>query len=83
MSNLVNPQIVKNTLWLIPAFPLAGAVINGLLRRRLPARLIHFIGCGGVFLAFLVSVAGFFAEKIPCKMGLVTKVDRQMLKNFS
>ncbi len=60
MSNLVNPQIVKNTLWLIPAFPLTGAVINGLLRRRLPERLIHFIGCASVFIAFVVSLGGFF-----------------------
>ncbi len=60
MSNLVNPQIVKNTLWLIPALPLTGAVINGLLRRRLPERLIHFIGCASVFIAFVVSLVGFF-----------------------
>ncbi|MEJ2429403.1 MAG: NADH-quinone oxidoreductase subunit L [Deltaproteobacteria bacterium] len=50
---------MKSILWLIPCFPLAGAIINGLLRRRLPARLIHIVGCASVFLAFLVSVSGF------------------------
>jgi NADH-quinone oxidoreductase subunit L len=61
MKTLIDPQTVTNSLWLIPAFPLAGAVINGLLRRRLPSRVIHVIGCASVFVAFLVAVAGFFA----------------------
>ena len=61
MKTLFDPQTVTNSLWLIPAFPLAGAVINGLLRRRLPSRVIHVIGCASVFVAFLVAVAGFFA----------------------
>jgi len=60
MNSLLDPQNIKNILWLIPCLPLIGAVINGLLGRRLPARLIHAIGCATVFLAFLVSVAGFF-----------------------
>jgi NADH-quinone oxidoreductase subunit L len=59
MASLMNPQQMKSILWLIPCFPLAGAIINGLLRRRLPARLIHIVGCASVFLAFLVSVSGF------------------------
>jgi NADH-quinone oxidoreductase subunit L len=61
MNTLFDPQTIKSSLWLIPAFPLAGAVINGLLGRRLPTRLLHFIGCASVFLAFMVSVAGFLA----------------------
>ncbi len=60
MNALADPEIIKSSLWLIPMFPLAGAVINGLLGKRLPARFIHYIGCGSVFLAFLVSVTGFF-----------------------
>jgi len=59
MNALFNTQTVTNSLWLIPCLPLAGAVINGLLRRRLPARLIHIVGCASVFLAFLISVSGF------------------------
>jgi len=60
MNSLLDPQIIKNSLWLIPCLPLTGAVINGLFRRRLPARFIHTFGCATVFLAFLISVAGFF-----------------------
>jgi NADH-quinone oxidoreductase subunit L len=60
MVNLINPQFMKSILWLIPCLPLAGAVINGLLGRRLPARLIHFVGCASIFISFLISLAGFF-----------------------
>ncbi|MBT8405835.1 MAG: hypothetical protein KJP05_00130, partial [Deltaproteobacteria bacterium] len=60
MNTLIDPQHMTNILWLIPSLPLAGAVINGLLGRRLPARLIHFVGCGSIFISFLISVAGFF-----------------------
>ena len=59
MDTLINLHTIKSSLWLIPCLPLAGAVVNGLLRRRLPARVIHIIGCASVFVAFLVSVAGF------------------------
>ena len=61
MDTLIDLQTVKSSLWLIPSLPLAGAVINGLLRRRLPARLIHIVGCASVFFAFLLSVSGFIA----------------------
>ena len=61
MAKLIDPQQMKSILWLIPCLPLAGAVINGLLGRRLPARIIHFIGCASIFISFLVSVAGFFS----------------------
>ena len=60
MNALTDPEIIKGSLWLIPCLPLAGAVINGLLGKRLPERLVHFVGCANVFLAFLISVAGFF-----------------------
>jgi len=56
-----NLPTMQGCLWLIPALPLAGAVINGLVGKRLPPRLTHVIGCASVFLAFLVSVAGFFS----------------------
>ena len=60
MVNLINPQHMKSLLWLIPCLPLAGAVTNGLLGRRLPARIIHLVGCASIFISFLISVAGFF-----------------------
>ncbi|MBK5293594.1 MAG: NADH-quinone oxidoreductase subunit L, partial [Acidobacteriia bacterium] len=40
-------------LWLIPAFPLAGFLINGLLGRRLPKAVINLVAVGSVLLSFL------------------------------
>jgi NADH-quinone oxidoreductase subunit L len=61
MDTSLNAQIINKSLWLIPCFPLTGAIINGLLGRRLPCRVIHWIGCISVFLAFLTTAAGLFA----------------------
>ncbi len=44
---------------LLLVFPLLGAAINGILGRRLPARLISFVGCGSVFLSFSVAAISF------------------------
>ena len=57
---MFNSQFIQPLLWLIPGLPLSGAIINGLLGRRLSARLIHFIGCGTIFLSLLLSAAGLF-----------------------
>src|SRR6202142_2039347 len=40
-------------LWLIPALPLLGFLINGLAGRRLPKAVIHTVAVGTVALAFL------------------------------
>jgi len=40
-------------LWLIPAFPLAGFLINGLLGRRAPKAFINLVAIGSVLLSFL------------------------------
>ena len=40
-------------LWLIPAFPLAGAAINGLFGRRLSKSLVNIVAIGSVLLSFL------------------------------
>ena len=40
-------------LWLIPAFPLAGFLLNGLLGRRLPKALVNLVAIGSVVLSFL------------------------------
>jgi NADH:ubiquinone oxidoreductase subunit 5 (subunit L)/multisubunit Na+/H+ antiporter MnhA subunit len=77
MDAFWNPQLMGNLLWLILFFPLAGAVINGLLGRRFPARLIHLIGCASVLVAFLMSVAGFLtliAVKEPQQRLLIQSV---------
>jgi NADH-quinone oxidoreductase subunit L len=39
-------------LWLIPIFPLAGFVINGLFGRRFPKALINTVAIGSVLLSF-------------------------------
>jgi NADH-quinone oxidoreductase subunit L len=39
-------------LWLIPIFPLAGFVINGLFGRRFPKALINMVAVGSVLLSF-------------------------------
>jgi NADH-quinone oxidoreductase subunit L len=40
-------------LWLIPALPLAGFLVNGLAGRKLPKAAISAIACGSVLLSFL------------------------------
>jgi len=40
-------------LWLIPAIPLAGFLINGLLGRRLSKTAINAVAIGSVLLSFL------------------------------
>ncbi len=47
-------------LWLIPAFPLAGMLINGLLRIRQSERMAGIVACLAMFGAFLTSVIAFF-----------------------
>src|SRR5208337_1209798 len=49
-------------VWLIPTFPLAGVLINGLLGRRIEEKnksLVHWIACGAVGLSFLVTLILF------------------------
>ncbi|PYU90237.1 MAG: NADH-quinone oxidoreductase subunit L [Acidobacteria bacterium] len=42
-------------LWLVPAFPLLGSAINGLLGKRLPKPVISLVACGSVGVSFLVA----------------------------
>jgi len=44
---------------LLLVFPLLGAAINGILGRRLPARVISLVGCGSVLLSFAVAAWSF------------------------
>jgi NADH-quinone oxidoreductase subunit L len=43
-------------IWLIPVLPAIGALINGIFGKRFPKTLIHWIGCGTVFLSLLLSI---------------------------
>ncbi|MDQ3411545.1 MAG: NADH-quinone oxidoreductase subunit L, partial [Chloroflexota bacterium] len=52
---------MADLLWLVPAFPLAGVILNGLLGRRLGKRAVSLLGPGVVGAAFAVSVAVLFA----------------------
>ena len=48
-----------DVLFLIPLFPLIGVIINGILLRKAPEKLIGIIGCATVFGSFIVSVLAF------------------------
>lgn len=43
-------------IWLIPVLPAIGALMNGIFGKRFPKTLIHWIGCGTVFLSLLLSI---------------------------
>jgi NADH-quinone oxidoreductase subunit L len=40
-------------LWLIPALPLAGFLVNGLFGRRMPKAFVHTVAVGSVLLSFV------------------------------
>ena len=48
-------------LWLIPVLPLIGAMINGVVGKRLPKNAIAAIGCGTVGISFFIAVREFMA----------------------
>jgi NADH-quinone oxidoreductase subunit L len=48
-----------NSLALIPALPLLGFLVNGLLGRRLPAAAVSVVGCALPALSFLVTLGVF------------------------
>ena len=58
-------------LWIIPALPLTGAAINGLLGKRFPRSLVNAIALGSTALAFAYAVwvavqfFGLPADQIP------------------
>jgi NADH-quinone oxidoreductase subunit L len=52
--------MMRNALdyvWLIPFFPLAGTVVNGLFGKRLPKSLLGPFACLMIFCSFLLSAA--------------------------
>lgn len=52
-----------NLAYLVPLFPLAGFLINGLFRRQLGKPAVGFVGCGALLLSFIVSLVLFFDVK--------------------
>jgi len=59
--------------WILLLFPLLGAAINGLIGKKLPARLIGIIGCATIFLSFSVAASSFFSLlQLPAEERAVT-----------
>jgi len=50
-------------IWLIPALPLAGFIINGIGRNTLPKAVIGFIGSFLVLISFGISIGAFLQVK--------------------
>ena len=48
-----------NLLWLVPALPLFGAILNGLGAGKLPRKVVSAIGVGSVGLAFAIALSCF------------------------
>ncbi len=57
------------TLWLLIFFPLAGAVLNGFLGKKLGDKFVSWVGCGAIGLSFLLSCI-FLFRKITDAPGL-------------
>src|SRR5438445_768639 len=47
-------------IWLIPLFPAAGFVINGLVGKRMSKTMVGVIACGLVFISFLFSAGAVY-----------------------
>jgi len=54
---------VLHIVYLIPLLPLIGFLINGFGRNILPKQLIGVVGCGSVFISFIISVWVFIQVK--------------------
>jgi len=52
---------VLDYIWIIPALPLVGVILNLFLGYRLGRRFVHVVGSGVVGLAFLAAVAAWLA----------------------
>src|SRR2546425_7049910 len=55
-------------VWLIPLFPAAGFVINGLLGKRMSKTAVGVIGCGVVLISFVFSAGAVF-QLLPLDAG--------------
>ncbi|MBI4834202.1 MAG: NADH-quinone oxidoreductase subunit L [Planctomycetes bacterium] len=51
---------MQDYLWLIPLLPAFGAVINMLVGRFLPKKLVSWLACGTIFGSFVLSAITFF-----------------------
>jgi len=53
----MNDVATELLLWIV-LLPLGGAIVNGLLGKRLPRGLVSFIGCATIGTAFALSIVG-------------------------
>ncbi len=53
-------MLLENIVRLAPLFPLLGFLINGLFNKKLPEKVVGWIGSGSVFISFAISVWAFF-----------------------
>jgi len=47
-------------IWLIPLFPVAGFIINGLFGKRMPKAAVGTIASGAVLLSFIFASGAVF-----------------------
>jgi len=50
---------ISQYIWFIPLIPFIGFLINGLARNILPKTVVSIIGCGTIFISFLLSIFVF------------------------
>lgn len=51
--------MTHSTLWIIPALPLLGFLVNGLLGKKLGKLFVSFVGPGLIFISFFIAVSRF------------------------
>ena len=51
---------MENLIFLVPLLPFAGFLVNGLIGKRLPRRVVSALGCAGPAVAFVVAGVLFF-----------------------
>ncbi len=59
MENAAIAQI-ESLVKLVPLFPLLGFLLNGLLNKKLPEKVVGLIGSASVFISFIISLWAFF-----------------------
>ena len=57
-------MVSMSQIWLVPAFPLLGFIMNGLLGKRFGTRFVSIVAPLAIVLAFAQSLVLFFQIKI-------------------
>ncbi len=68
---------MNSLLWLVPALPGLGAVLNGLFGRRLGKRLSAAVACGSVAASFLIAL-GFFFSVFLAEGGASARIEQSL-----